>query len=89
MEVAEDEDGQVSEDVQRSRHEPVGRTAAMEWIQVVSAVGTMVATALLVVATVFLARLTEQLAEAAKSQSDYLGQQTEVLRVSEERERER
>ena len=93
MQVLEDDDEQVSEaskDVPRSRHRSIGRTtAAIQWIQVVSAVGTMIATALLVAATVFLARLTEQLADAAKSQSEYLRQQTEVLRVSEERERDR
>ena len=70
MKVLEDDDEQVSEaskDVPRSRHRSLGRTtAAIQWTQVLSAVGTMLATALLVATTVFLARLSEQLADAAK-----------------------
>lgn len=61
----------------------------MEVVQVVSAVATSVATILLVVATVLLAISTRKLATTAQHQDEHLQQQTEVLRLAEQREQER
>ena len=60
-----------------------------EWIQGLSAVGTMIATVLLVLVTFRLARVTNHLADAARNQTEFLSRQTKAMEDSARREADR